>query len=162
MQDLRRSCRSIILLYIFTFRARTSSCDSASLILFGCGLALHYAVAYAVGRCTAIFFGDFSAGAVASVQLILRRCGSGVVGVERNAARSSARQALHLSLTFRISPRSPPCSFFCTCIPQGAIDFAALRMRSKWWSWGFKRQPRVSHRSPSPQTFRRVQFAECN
>jgi hypothetical protein len=36
----------------------------------------------------------------AIVQLILRSCGCGVGGVERNAARSSAWQALHLSLSF--------------------------------------------------------------
>jgi len=27
----------------------------------------------------------------------------------------------------RFSPRSPPCSFFYTCILQGAIDFAEVR-----------------------------------
>ncbi|MGB7531446.1 MAG: hypothetical protein WA977_00505 [Halobacteriota archaeon] len=52
-------------------------------------------------------------------------------GAERNAARYSAWLALHLSLTFSIllvqplvALRSPPRSFFCTCILQGAIDFA--------------------------------------
>ena len=30
-----------------------------------------------------------------------------------------------------VSHRTPPCTFFCKCIPlQAAIDFAALRMRS--------------------------------
>ena len=44
----------------------------------------------------------------------------------RNAARSSAWPALHLSLTFHVAPRSPPCTFFYNCILQGAIDFAEL------------------------------------
>jgi len=62
--------------------------------------------------------------------------------VERNAARSSAWQALHLSLTFsrllgakpRVPHRSPPrkflSSFFCKCNLRTAIDFAVLRLRS--------------------------------
>jgi hypothetical protein len=41
-------------------------------------IALHYAVAYAEGRCTAIFFsnffGDFLATAFCKLQLILRSC----------------------------------------------------------------------------------------
>jgi len=36
--------------------------------------------------------------------------------VERNAARSSAWRGLHLSLTFHVSHRSPPCKFFCDAI----------------------------------------------
>ena len=32
-------------------------------------------------------FGNFSAGTICGVQLILRNCGSGVGGVERNALR---------------------------------------------------------------------------
>ena len=60
--------------------------------------------------------------------------------MERNAARSSAWQALHLSLTFsRLSGTNPAYHlaahhFFYKCILQGAIDFAELRMRS--WSSG--------------------------
>ena len=50
-----------------------------------CHLAAHHAA--------------FSATAFCKMQLILRRCGCGVGGVERNAARSSAWPALHLSLT---------------------------------------------------------------
>ncbi|MGB7533043.1 MAG: hypothetical protein WA977_08750 [Halobacteriota archaeon] len=45
-------------------------------------------------------FSSFFCDAFAKVQLILRSCGSGVGGVERNAARSSAWPALYLSLTF--------------------------------------------------------------
>ena len=30
----------------------------------------------------------------------------------------------------RISPRTPPCTFFCDCVLQAAIDLAVLRMRS--------------------------------
>jgi len=42
----------------------------------------------------------FLAGAVAKLQSILRSCGCGVGGVERNAACYSAYPNLHISLTF--------------------------------------------------------------
>ena len=46
------------------------------------------------------FLANFSATAFRKVQLILRSCGGRVGSAERNAARSSAWQALHLSLIF--------------------------------------------------------------
>ena len=66
-------------------------------------------------------------------ELRMRSCGVG--GVERNAARSSAWQALHISLTFRLAPRSPPCNFCSECDCECAIDFAVLRIEAKLEAW---------------------------
>jgi len=59
-----------------------------------------------------IFWANFSASAFCKLQLILRSCGCGIVGVELALVQP------------RVAPRSPPCSFFYKCILQGAIDFA--------------------------------------
>jgi hypothetical protein len=97
---------------------------------------LHLSPTFSSGR-IATHHAAFSTSAFCKVQLILRSCGCGVVGVERNALRYSAWLALHLSLTLskvyvqpRVAPRSPPRKFLSDCILQNAIDFAELRMRS--------------------------------
>jgi len=46
------------------------------------------------------------------------------------AAKRSWRRGAGFSRQPRISPRSPPCSFFYNCILQAAIDFAEVRWRS--------------------------------
>ena len=63
--------------------------------------ALHLSLTLSSGH-LATHHAPFSATAFCKVQLLLRRCGSGTGAaelqcVERNAARSSAWQALHLN-----------------------------------------------------------------
>jgi len=82
---------------------------------FRCNPASHLAAHHAA----------FSASAFCKAQLILRSCGA---NGGADAARSSAWQALHLSLTFssgRIAAHLAAfsASAFCEC----AIDFAVMR-----------------------------------
>jgi len=101
--------------------------------------------------------------------------------VERNAARSSAWLALHLSLTFswHIAAHHAKflSSFFCKCILQGAIDFAKAA-EAEWEAWsgcrtffgvaGFAHKPNFSRSTSQPTVqifkhlFLHVHSANCN
>ena len=83
-------------------------CDSASLILFGCGLALHcatpcYAMAYAVLHCIAIFFSKFFG------DCNLR-------GAIDFAEAADAGLKAWSGMECRVAHHSPPRSFFYKCI----------------------------------------------
>ena len=55
-------------------------------------------------------------------------CGDaeGEVGGDSEVAKQLEE---HFRRQPRISPRTPPCTFFCNCILQAAIDFAEVRMQ---------------------------------
>ncbi|MGB7531445.1 MAG: hypothetical protein WA977_00500 [Halobacteriota archaeon] len=71
---------------------------------------------------------------ICKLQLILRSCGSGVVGVEAECRTLFEISEFAPKPNFSRSTPQPTTqifsSFFYTCILQGAIDFAELRKRS--------------------------------
>ena len=102
------------------------------LILRSCGSEANgWAGEYTDGRIISSpnFFSEFfgKCNLLDFAELRMRSCGVG--GVERNAARYSAWQALHLSLTFSSGHIATHHAAFSAMHLQGAIDFAELRKR---------------------------------
>jgi len=69
-------------------RSGTAECVDRNAARYSAWQALHLSLSFSSGRIAA-HHANFWAGAVAKVQLILRRCGCGVGGVERASGANS-------------------------------------------------------------------------